>query len=75
MPMILLTLKMVTEYLFKNEYLLLNEETRIMKIVMDKIFYLADSILDPNKIYGRFVFLESDFKGKAVKYNENLLTK
>jgi hypothetical protein len=64
MPMILLTLKMMSESIYKNEYPLMNEEGKVMNIIMDKIFHLADSILDPNKIFGRFLFLESDFRAK-----------
>jgi hypothetical protein len=73
MPMILLTLKMMSEYIFKNEFPLLNEEKKVVNIIMDKIFHFADSILDPNKIFGRFIFLESDYKAKAVKNRDRQL--
>ncbi|KAM3136491.1 hypothetical protein pb186bvf_011449 [Paramecium bursaria] len=67
MPMILLTLKMATEYLFKNAYVIFFEQPRVEQntpgsIAMDKIFYLADRMFDQNNLYCRFTFLESDFK-------------
>lgn len=31
-------------------------------IAMDKVFNLIDKIFDETNFYGRFIFLESDFK-------------
>ncbi len=46
-----------------------------MNTVMDKIFHFADALLDPNRIFSRFLFLESDYKAKSIKFGENLLIK
>jgi hypothetical protein len=75
MPMILLTLKMMTELIFRNEYPLLNDEEKAMEIALDKIFSLADAVLDPNKMYSRLLFLESDYRAKSLKNDERKLMK
>ena len=66
MPMVLITLKMVTEFLIKNHYPLFFEQPRSQNnthatIAIDKMLYLADRIFDQNNLFCRFIFLESDF--------------
>lgn len=51
MPMILVTLKMTTEYLYKNHYIIFFEKPRTEintpgNIAMDKIFHFADRLFD-----------------------------
>lgn len=36
---------------------------------MDKVFNLMDKIFDETNFYGRFIFLESDFKTMSNKNN------
>lgn len=67
MPMVLLTLKMISEYIFKNSYKVFFAENNYStnsaaSIAMDKIFYLIEKLFDETNFYGRFTFLESDFK-------------
>lgn len=67
MPMVLLTIKMSSEYLYKNHYPIFFEKPRVDtnspdNIAMDKIFFFADRLFDQNNLYCRFLFLESNFQ-------------
>jgi hypothetical protein len=69
MPMILLTLKMVSEQLYRSMYPQFFEENIFVKnsignIAIDKIFYLIDNLFDQTALNGRFTFLESDFNAR-----------
>lgn len=79
--MFLLCIKMISEVIFKETYKIFFEENSYDAnspgtIAMDKIFSLIDKILDESNFFGRFTFLESDFKnnkknmagGKERKY-------
>lgn len=66
-PMLLLCLKMNVEYILKTSYPVFFEENSYVSnscgvIAMDKIFCLLDKIFDETNFFGRFTFLESDFK-------------
>ncbi|KAL4441372.1 hypothetical protein ABPG74_013667 [Tetrahymena malaccensis] len=84
MPMILLTIKMITEYIFKNRYPgFFKEQGRSLNnqgmIAIDKILFLCDKIFDETQISGRFTFLESNFKQQtkinSVQNDRKLLKK
>ena len=74
MPMILVTIKMSLEYLFKNHYTVFFDATekqtgQVLEyyfskywVGIDKIFYLIERLFDQNNLYGRFTFIESNFK-------------
>lgn len=67
MPMVLLTIKIVSEFIFKNHYKVFFEENSYSTnsaaiIALDKIFYLLEKLFDETNFYRRFTFLESDFK-------------
>ncbi|CAD8120214.1 unnamed protein product [Paramecium sonneborni] len=69
MPMILVSLKMATEYLYKNHYIIFFEKPRTEintpgNIAMDKIFHFADRLFDQNNLFCRFIFLESSKQKK-----------
>ncbi|CAD8194163.1 unnamed protein product [Paramecium octaurelia] len=69
MPMILVSLKMSTEYLYKNHYIIFFEKPRTEintpgNIAMDKIFHFADRLFDQNNLFCRFIFLESSKQKK-----------
>ncbi|CAD8109525.1 unnamed protein product [Paramecium primaurelia] len=69
MPMILVSLKMATEYIYKNHYIIFFEKPRTEintpgNIAMDKIFHFADRLFDQNNLFCRFIFLESSKQKK-----------
>ena len=69
MSMVILYSKMIIEYIFKNTYLLIFDENDQQssspgQVAMDKIYFLIERIFDPNNLYSRLTFLESDFKQK-----------
>jgi len=75
MPMVLLTLKMATEYLYKNHYPVFFEKPRTDintpgNIAMDKIFHFSDRLFDQNNLYCRFSFLESNFNNQTKVGND-----
>mgnify|MGYP006345908051 CR=1 FL=1 len=62
MPMILLTIKMISDYLFRElypEFFLENsfEINPPGNIATDKVLYLIENIFDPSNLNGRFTFL------------------
>ena len=66
-PMILLSLKMSVEYIYRNSYLIFIDQNSSNinnpgQIAIDKIFYLIERMFDQNNLYCRLIFLESDFK-------------
>lgn len=73
--MTLLTLKMQTELVFRNQYSQLFSLEKEGNLLMDKIFYLLESVLDPSGLEGRFIFLEKNqqFNAKLVTERKNKL--
>jgi len=69
MPMLLLTLKMTAEQLYRGMYPQFFEDNIFVKnsvgnIAVDKILFLVDNLFDQTALNGRFTFLESDFNSK-----------
>ena len=68
-PMILLSLKMSVESIYRNCYQLFQVQSTSSSntagdVAMDKIFYLIERVFDQNNLYCRMIFLESEFKTK-----------
>ena len=61
MPMLILTLKMVNEWIFRRSYpLFFEEEESKWEIGLHKIDFLITRLFDQNNLNSRFLFLESD---------------
>jgi hypothetical protein len=58
--MILLTLKMMADNIYQNQYRKLFLQEELGQLLMDKIWHLLDNIFDPTMLEGRFIFLEKD---------------
>ena len=77
MPMIILCLRMITEFYFRNAYNEFFNLSKVVDIAMTKINFLISTLYDSNNFFSRFSFLESDIKavGKKIKehYSEEKL--
>lgn len=71
MPLMLLTLRVQMELIFKNAYPLFFSEPLNNTVAMKLINLVITKFLDPNLFCSRFSFLESDKDAIALKYSYN----
>lgn len=69
LPMIVLTLKMMTEFILRNNYPALFEMERPCAIALEKLYMLITNMLDPNMLYSRFAFFESEIQAVNKKFS------
>jgi len=75
-PFVLLSLKVLTDFIFKNTYVSFFEEDSLNTnspgvIAMDRVLHLADQMFDEGNIHGRFVFLETQIAQNMRGFESN----
>jgi len=71
MPLIMVCLRMIVEFYFRNAYNEFFNFQKVIDIAMTKINFLISTLFDPNNFYSRFSFLESDIKAVGKKIKEH----
>ena len=67
--MIILTMRMVVEFVLKNHYISFFELKEASKIASEKISMLITNMFDPNMLYSRFAFFESEIDAVNKKFS------
>lgn len=70
MPIMVLSLRIEMEVIFKNSYPRLFMNASNSKIAMNLINMTITAVLDPNLFYSRFSFYESDREAINMKFKK-----
>jgi hypothetical protein len=68
MPMIVLSVRALVDYIFRTTYTMFYEEERHDKIISKLINDVITVLLDPNMFYSRFSFFESEKDAMKLTY-------
>lgn len=71
--MLLLTVRMLIEFILRNNYHGFFEIEKPCAIALEKANFLITNMFDPNNLYSRFAFFESEIEAVNKKFSVNLL--
>ena len=75
MPMIILSIRIIIDTIFRFKYPLVFEHITAGRIVENNITLLITKLLDPNVLYSRFSYLESEDTAIKLKLKQRALSK
>lgn len=75
MPMIILSIRIVVDTIYHSQYPLVFNDPTASTIVMDNITLLITKLMDPNVLYSRFSYFESEDYAIRLKLKQRSLSK
>jgi len=70
--MLVLTLRMMIEFILRNNYVSFFEIEKPCAIALEKANLLITNMFDPNMLYSRFAFFESEIEAVNKKFTVRL---
>jgi len=71
-PMMILTIRMMSEFILRNNYNEFYEMEKPCCIALEKLNLLINNMFDPNMLYSRFAFFESEIEAVNKKFSDHL---